>query len=394
MFRHLLPVACILAAGVLLSAPDIFGADYRYGHFGTPDFIEYWSAFQLAHSGRNPYDPALLMQMEHSLGYEQNIPLMMWNPPWLLVLLSPVLIFPFHIAARLWLVCNILLTLGIGTVLGVTFSRQRAAWPYGLWGTILFFPVWVNLQLGQMGILMAAASALLFWSILRNRHWLAGMAVAILTLKIHASYLILIALLCWIIRRRDTKLLLASAGALALLLLASEVFFPNVIAAWITQLFAVQGAQYVAPLAWQVPTLTGFARALLSEGNSIPLWPLVVIPGGCAVLLSYFLLLRGEEIVWKEFFPILVLFSIFTAPFGWIFDYAPALLVQVAIIYKVYEVAGRQRSWMLGALAALQLAAFVWHSCCVKFQHEYLWYPAVLLTIYFASRFVALKPSE
>ena len=79
---------------------------------GTNDFIEYWSAYQLFLGDKNPYDPVLMLEIQRSLKDSVTTPLMMWNPPWLLFFMAPILSFSFGTAASLWFAMNLLFATG------------------------------------------------------------------------------------------------------------------------------------------------------------------------------------------------------------------------------------------------------------------------------------------
>src|SRR5436190_9745774 len=79
------------------------GSDYCYGSPGTKDLIEYWSAGQLLRAGESPYDLERLLQAEMQAGYSHHDPIPMYNPPWLLVWIYPLLLLPFSAFALVWL---------------------------------------------------------------------------------------------------------------------------------------------------------------------------------------------------------------------------------------------------------------------------------------------------
>jgi hypothetical protein len=62
--------------------------------YGQGDFAEYWSAFQLFVENKNPYSPSLTLETQRVFGPCVE-PILLWNPPWLLVLFSPLLSFDF-----------------------------------------------------------------------------------------------------------------------------------------------------------------------------------------------------------------------------------------------------------------------------------------------------------
>ena len=106
---------------------------YRYGLTGTCDWVEYWSAARLLWSGQDPYDPDAMLRIQRSVGSELLGPILMWNPPWLLLRLSPVLFPPFPVSALAWVGLNIALLLAgallaRGAIPAGTRLEPRAAW--------------------------------------------------------------------------------------------------------------------------------------------------------------------------------------------------------------------------------------------------------------------------
>jgi hypothetical protein len=73
------------------------------------DYKEYWSAFQLVLMGQNPYDPQIMKDFQIEK-FGNEIPLMMWNPPWILLLLAPILAVSFEASAYSFLLIQIILS--------------------------------------------------------------------------------------------------------------------------------------------------------------------------------------------------------------------------------------------------------------------------------------------
>ena len=78
-------------------------------NFGENDFIQYWTAFQLHLNGLDCFDPKAVFELQKELAWKELRPLVMWNPPWILVLLSPIMFFDFILSAKLFLILNIVL---------------------------------------------------------------------------------------------------------------------------------------------------------------------------------------------------------------------------------------------------------------------------------------------
>src|SRR5690349_8920024 len=67
------------------------------------DFIEYWTAghFLVAHG--NPYSLGEVFRFQRELGWQEPIPLIALNPPWILPLLAPLgLLHSYALAWLIW----------------------------------------------------------------------------------------------------------------------------------------------------------------------------------------------------------------------------------------------------------------------------------------------------
>ena len=62
------------------------------------DFVEYWAATRLLLTGNNPYGPQELFDLQRSVGWNDSIPLLMWNPPWTLSFTLPFGLASFDVA--------------------------------------------------------------------------------------------------------------------------------------------------------------------------------------------------------------------------------------------------------------------------------------------------------
>jgi len=167
-------------------------AQQPFGYSGGVDFIEYWSAFQLWSQGLNPYNGQNMLNIQAQvLGYQ--IPLMMWNPPWLLAMVSPILLLNFQGSVVLWFVFNLLLVLLSVELLVRTFKCSHLRLP--LIGMVLLFaPIRSSLQLGQVGTLLLFGSALFLWSKIKRSDLGCGIGLLIFSIKPHLFALVVLAL--------------------------------------------------------------------------------------------------------------------------------------------------------------------------------------------------------
>ena len=64
----------------------------RVDGYGENDFLRYWSSSKILLTGGNPYDSESLYQLQFALRpnlISENEVVQAWNPPWLILLISP-----------------------------------------------------------------------------------------------------------------------------------------------------------------------------------------------------------------------------------------------------------------------------------------------------------------
>ena len=118
------------------------------------DFVEYWAAGALNLSGRNPYDPVLMLELQRSVGYAGDRALLMLNPPPVLTLVMPFGALPYRPAALLWLLLNTAALVWSCTILwDLAGGPRRLRWVAYICG-VVFLPTLLALLLGQISILL------------------------------------------------------------------------------------------------------------------------------------------------------------------------------------------------------------------------------------------------
>jgi len=295
---------------------------FRWLH--NNDFIEYWSAGQLLRGRHNPYDFSALHELQRQLGRVEAIPLVMWNPPWLLVLLYPLLILPFGAAVAIWLGLSLGMLLGCTLLIWGLFvpwtSPRQLLVP--LLATVIFTPALFTLRMGQVSVLiLLGIVGFLHFEGKRKDFW-AGASLVLLTLKPHVTYLLWIAVLWWIATRKHWKVLWGLGGTLLFL------------CAFLTLLRPTWALDYVSalrhpPLYWRPPVLGtvlrilfGWDRAWLQYLPTLILGPLVL-----AALHS-----RRAAFLWRDTASPLLLLSVPTAAYGWSLDQLVLLLPYLQVV--------------------------------------------------------------
>jgi hypothetical protein len=317
----------LLLAGVVIALIFEVSTMWRRMEFGSPgtdDFVEYWSAGQLLLQGRNPYDSSELSEVEASIGVPYELPIIMWNPPWLLLWILPLLLLPFKAAALAWLFLNLALLLACATVvwrlLAPTQVSRRIAVTWV--ATLAFIPGLMAIRMGQMSALLLVGVVGFLYYVERGNPLLAGMFLTLTTIKPHVVYLLWLAVAWWVITERRWNVV-AGAGVTVVVSLSALT------AIWPVSVVGYAVALGAPPLYWASPTLGAVLRLLLFKQ-----WPnaqyLPSIVGG--LLFVAYLLIKRPRFNWRTALSPLLLASVATAAYGWTFDQTVLLVPYLQIV--------------------------------------------------------------
>ncbi len=340
------------------------------------DFEEYWAASRIFLSGGNPYEASEMLAEQRALGWTQQKPLMMWNPPWTLPLLAPFSLLPFWTARALWFY----ISAGLVLVIADWFWRQyggRRSLRWTSWiATLCFIPAGTSLFLGQITPFVLAGAAAFLWCVHKNRPFCAGIATLAIAIKPHLLYLFWIFLLFWIIRERHWRILGGACAAFAASSLIALLVDPVVFVDCFKALVSSSG-----PEVWQTPTW-GIALHMIfpTAGD----W-LRYLPSALGVVAAFGIWGRWHDgFDWLHRFPIISLLSVVTSSFTWMFDWV--VLLPVAVLMLCWFQARPARLWWLPAgLLAIQ-PLLVLTPGIGKTNFYTIWMPPALGLLYWAGR--------
>ncbi len=361
----------------------------QFGSPGTIDFIQYWSAFKAVMDGGNPYDPEVLRGVQLLVGHDGAVavlPIMMWTPPWILVVLSPILWAGFSTAALLWICCNIAMVGASGLLVwGLHAQRQMPMYALAL-SAAWFFPWWEALVWGQISILLLLGIAGTYWAWERGHDAWAGVFLALLTLKPHLFYLVFV-FLGWLIIRDGRYRIIWYAGiAWCALAFGVVAMRPSLLLEWLQVIVhRDEGLAAVDVLEWKsanLPTLLRSAAQALT--GSVPFWPMVWVPLIATLGLMVWLAKSAQRLsVQRHLVPILAL-SLFTSPYGWKFDHSALMIGQVLLIGAVVNGRGSpagRRATVIG-LIFVQVVGVAQAFTAYESQFYYLWVPAAMILVW------------
>jgi len=359
----------LLAALSAVLLVVMIGLPWAAGTVGKGDFIGYWSASRLLLERRDPFDADALWALQYATYPERGYLIYTWNPPWALVVLLPVALVPFHVAAKLWLIANLLVLAGAGGWLWFQVSGER----YGrgliiaVIASVLFPPSLAALAAGQIVPWVLAAAIAGFFNQWQGRRLAyAGAAMVVVALKPHVTFLLL-AFSGWhSLRHRQGRFILGAAATLLGLLVALTLLYPGWPASYSNNLLGHSLIQ------WQTPTLGG---ALYS------LWPVgwIRYVGLLSMLAVPWLARLWEKKDAPSVLSKLLLLSVALAPFGWSFD---QVLLLPAILQMIFWRRVLARStWLNLGLAALYVVPFAMRLSQFD-EFSFVWVPWLTIGLY------------
>ena len=350
----------------------------------STDFIQYWTAFYLAGRGLDPYDPELMFMIQQSLGLIGGVPTMMWNPPWLLLLLSPFLLFDLMTSLTVWRYSTAVLSfavfISILAALKVKLSRGSVFAVFLLLATSL--SLWHGLRTGQIHGVLLIALGLAIIGKANSKSWVTAASLVLMSLKPHIFYLLGLRIIFETLRSRDLTILRRAGILLSSVILATELLWPGVVSNWIaTILFRVEG-RHVPVEAWAVSTLVYPIRLLAgSMTGMLPVAPMVLVPGITGIVCLAYWMRNGSLRNSYTFFPYLMVLSYLTSPYGWLSDQLVLLPAVFVALYRAAEINRALAAILAIVWLGLQLMGLALLGTVFKAEHHYIWLPLCVATL-------------
>lgn len=351
----------IICAGLLLVGLITLIAQLNRGGVANRDFIQYWAASKLLLHGANPYDATALTAIERSAGLTKP-PIIIWNTPFILPVILPLGTLAAKLSLILWLLSLIVcLAISVHIVHDLNGRPRNRLHLIGY----CFAPALGCLFAGQVSF-FALLGLVLFLRFHSERPFFAGAALSLCAVKPHLFIAFGIALLVWCISRRSYWILYGAALAISLWLSASLVIDP---VAWTqySQLARVSGMN-AAP----VPTFSVILRAAISPKSFLMQFALSA--GACLWAVVY---VRKHSWNWLTDGSLLMLVSVWSAPYSWFYDEAVLL---PAILGGVYCIANNRGSLL--PFLAIQGLAFLEIIAKVPMGYGYFWTTTAWLAWY------------
>jgi hypothetical protein len=341
------------------------------------DYVEYWAAGRLNLSGANPYSPEELTLLENQAGRFFQVPVMMWNPPYTLVIAMPLALLPYPISRMIWLILNIaLLLLSADWAWRAFGGPQRYRWL--AWLLCLAFAPSLNaLGSGQIAILLFVGAAGFLYYHREGKLWQAGMLAALMAVKPHSLYLFWVLLLLWTLSRRKWSVLFSAAGTLISGIAVASILNPSLLGQYL------HATTSFPPLDWATPTLGGLLRWVFGmERRWLQFVPVAV---GLIWALWWWRKYRGQW-EWSEQMPMVVAVSLVTAAYGWSCDLVVLLLAPLQVAASLVRIRDlRTTVILIGGYAAIVGLSIVLQGLVTN-DFWYMWLAPALLAWYLLAR--------
>jgi hypothetical protein len=280
-----IPLAHALLAGlvvivVLLSGWLLYSWFASHERAMVWDFITPWLGMRtMLQDGHNPYGEAVTREIQLAKfgrpAYPHEDKQAFAYPLSAMVIIGPLALLPLPAAQATWFLIL------AGSWLVFLFVAQRAVqWRPSLWlwalTLLCAFAIYQNVWafiLGQISIVVAAWVALAWWG-LRSGHWtVAGVCLAVATIKPQMTFVIVPAMLVWALWQRHTRVAVAFGVALTILVGLPLFWQPDWPSQWIDQVY-----RYADYTIFQSPAvlLTGASWAGWVVAGLMLLWPVIL----------------------------------------------------------------------------------------------------------------------
>jgi len=218
-----------------------------------------------------------------------------------------------------WLIFSIVLILISTHLLWAIYAGDPKKRWIPLLATLTFAPVISVLEVGQIGPwVLLGLVGFLYFSTSHQNDWLAGVFIAIASIKPQIALLFWVALLIWVIQERRWLVLISASITVLVLTLITMAFNPLIL----QQYFAMFQAYHITD--WANPTIGAYLRYFIFGIDKFWLQFIPSIFGG--IWLIYTWISHNKSWNWPKDLPIILLVSQITSPYTWTYDLVILLL--------------------------------------------------------------------
>lgn len=307
--------------------------------YNNRDFMSLFAGGKAVLRDLDPYDPAVWNPLRAELGStwmpDERVPF----PLWTLLLVLPFAALDLGWAAAAWLAFS-LCVLGIGMffLINTYYHKRLPVWEFGL-VTLLIFTyraVLVSMNNGQITFVLFFILALFLLFVERKRPFLAGVVLAFIIIKPNPFILFVPAFGLWLLWQRRWHILAGAATGGLGMLLVSWLVQPG----WLFEWLNVRGKTEATAI---TPTLWGLAYEIAPEWWAV--LGLGFVVGVTAVL--GLIIFRNPKLSEKEVLPLVLIVSLLTTPYAWVYEHLLLLIPSLLIFLAVKQRGLAATIWLL-----------------------------------------------
>ncbi|MEM6823316.1 MAG: glycosyltransferase family 87 protein [Verrucomicrobiota bacterium] len=355
--------------------------------FAGRDFPIYWTAWRIAHTEAPLFESASYQRM---ISDPLEASFSLHNPPWTLILFSPLGGVSYQIALGLWLTFNFACF-----VFTVFFSLKlfeiSLPPPWLLLITAIFPASFSCLYFGQLTILLTCAALVLVVCLKTKNDYWAGFCLSWMTIKPHLFFLFLIPIGLTIIKDRRWAIFTGFLLSFGTILTLLTWIRPLAISDWITWLGSGHATE------WSTANLATWVRLLVWHfSNQDILWPVYAIPILSIIVTFFFLLSRNSPKSWIQYFLVLIPLSLILGPYAWSYDFCLLLPWQAALLAPLLTKTSTSTRIGLAIVIGVQLIWILQGTLFSGDMHTFAWFPLIVLLtwLWFSSRFTIIESED
>ena len=345
--------AWLRLGGVVLAACPLLalaGARIVYGlNFHDSDFFTFWLAGYMNWTGQDPYSSAQWLGLHHALGATWFPNPVFPYPLPLATLLAPIGLLRLDLAYVVWIALSaVLLVVSLFVIL---LRRPEPRLKHYIFpilaGLLLFRPVWVTLQDGQLGALLLFALVISAALLEEQRWFLGGLLAALVILKPTLGAPILGLLGLWLLATRRWRALAGLGAGLLALLALGLARDPN----WVGEFLTVGQWKLSTGFGFS-PSLWGMAGAMCGHAPACTTGLGAALAGLLALAAAAGVMVFAKRLSGLPLVALSIAVALLVTPYIWAYD---QILLLLPITLLLGELIRRGRVFLLNALAFLAL---------------------------------------
>jgi hypothetical protein len=374
LYRIVIWILLIICVYILIRlAPTLSKANY----LPSDDFVNYWASGRLNIDGENPYDAQNTEQLQIAAGgdpsgsYTVSI---MLNPPWAISLIMPFGLLNYSLSRSLWLILSIALILISSLLLWRIYDGNPKNRWIALLVIFMFAPTISVLKVGQIGaVILLGLTGFLYFTVVDRNDWLAGVFLAVASIKPQVAYLFWIAIIFWIIQERRLLLVLSTSIGVLILTIIAWLFNPHIIQHYLLMLQTYQISD------WANPTIGAYLRYFFFGIDKfyIQFLPTVL---GC-IWFIYYWIKNHNAWNWVDKLPLLLLLSQLTSSYTWTYD---LVIIIPAIVQATIWILSDWKRWTTLVVVILYMFIIILDLILHRVLSDFwfLWMAPALLLLY------------